>query len=74
MDTDEDAWNYHWAANLPDTFKVQKAEKQSELMKTDAIQQNAVLKHPKIKKWFLLAGDHRQVERITDKSWGWGGE
>lgn len=40
---------YHWAANSPDTSKALKAEKLNELMKTDAIQKIAVLKHPRIK-------------------------
>lgn len=47
-----------------------KAEKLNELMKTDAIPKIAVLKHPKIKMGFLLAGDHRGVQRITDEYWG----
>lgn len=40
---------YRWAVNSPDTFKVLKAEMLNELLKTDAIQKIAVLKHPKIK-------------------------
>lgn len=57
---------YHWAAHSSDTSRELTAEKPNELMKTDAIQKIAVLKHPKIKLGFLLARDHREVQRITD--------
>lgn len=57
---------YHWAAHSSDTSKVLTAEKPNELMKTDATQKIAVLKHPKIKMGFLLAGDHREVQRKRD--------
>lgn len=60
---------HHWAAHSSDAFKVLKAEKLNELMKTDAIQKIAVLKHPKIKMGFRLAGNHREVQRITDENW-----
>lgn len=65
---------YHWAANSPDTFKVLKAEKLGELMETDAVPKKniAVLEHPKIKMWFLLAWDHKEVHWVTDENWGKG--